>query len=107
MAASIAAANVDTIFFACEAGMGSSIMGVNALKKKLKQANLNVNVIHKSVRALPSDARVILTHKGLAEGARKKAPDAVVVAYSQFLNDPVFDQIVQSLKDGRDVVEVR
>jgi mannitol-specific phosphotransferase system IIBC component len=107
MAASIPAANVDTIVFACEAGMGSSIMGVNALKKKLKQANLNVNVVHKSVRALPSDAKLVLTHKGLADGARKKVPDAVVVAYSQFLNDPVFDQVVQSLKDGKDVVEVR
>lgn len=107
MAASIPAANVDTIVFACEAGMGSSVMGVNALKKKLKQANLNVNVVHKSVRALPTDAKVILTHKGLAEGARKKAPGAVVVAYSQFLNDPVFDQLVQSLKDGKDLVEVR
>lgn len=107
MAASISAASVDTIIFACEAGMGSSVMGVNSLKKKLKQANLNVNVVHKSVRALPTDAKVILTHKGLAEGARKKVPGAVVVAYSQFLNDPVFDQIVQSLKDGKDVVEVR
>lgn len=107
MAASIPAANVDTIVFACEAGMGSSIMGVNALKKKLKQANLNVSVVHKSVRALPADAKLVLTHKGLAEGARQKVPNAVVVAYSQFLNDPVFDQVVQSLKNGNDVVEVR
>ncbi|HEY0607356.1 MAG TPA: hypothetical protein VGD69_29670 [Herpetosiphonaceae bacterium] len=107
MAASIPAANVDTIIFACEAGMGSSIMGVNALKKKLKQANVNVNVVHKSVRALPADAKVVLTHKGLAEGARQKVPGAVVVAFSQFLNDPVFDKVVQALKDGQDLQEVR
>ena len=44
---------VDTIVFACEAGMGSSVMGVNALKKKLKQANLSVNVMHKPVRSVP------------------------------------------------------
>jgi mannitol-specific phosphotransferase system IIBC component len=107
MAASISAANVDTIIFACEAGMGSSIMGVNALKKKLKQANVSVNVVHKSVRALPSDAKVVLTHKGLAEQARQKAPGAVVVSFSQFLNDPVFDKVVQTLKEGKDVQEVR
>ena len=107
MAASIPAAQVDTIIFACEAGIGSSIMGVNALKKKLKQANLSVNVIHKPVRAVPADAKVVVAHKGLADFARKQAPNAVVISFSQFLNDPVFDQLVQSLKSGADVVEVK
>jgi PTS system mannitol-specific IIC component len=107
MAQSIPASNVDTIVFACEAGMGSSVMGVNALKKKLKQANLSVNVLHKPVRSVPADAKVIMAHKGLAEFARKQAPGAVVIAFSQFLNDPVFDQLVQALKAGNDIVEVK
>lgn len=105
MATSIPAANVDTIIFACEAGIGSSIMGVNALKKKLKQASLSVNVIHKPVRSVPATAKVVVVHKGLADFARKQAPNAVVISFSQFLNDPAFDRIVQSLKDGADIVE--
>lgn len=105
MATSIPAANVDTIIFACEAGMGSSIMGVNALKKKLKQANLNIQVIHKPVRAVPANAQVIVAHKGLAGMARQQAPNAVVIAFSQFLNDPVFDQLVQNLKAGNTIEE--
>ena len=105
MATSIPAASVDTIVFACEAGIGSSIMGVNALKKKLKQANLNVNVVHKPVRAVPADAKVIVAHKGLADFARKQAPNAVIISFSQFLNDPVFDKLVQNLKAGADIVE--
>jgi mannitol-specific phosphotransferase system IIBC component len=107
MAASIPAANVDTIIFACEAGIGSSIMGVNALKKKLKAANIKVNVIHKPVRSVPANSKVVVAHKGLANFARQQAPNAVVIAFSQFLNDPVFDQLVQALKDGSDIVEVR
>jgi mannitol-specific phosphotransferase system IIBC component len=107
MATSIPAADVDTVYFACEAGIGSSVMGVSALKKKMKQANLNVNVVHKPARALPADAKVVLTHKGLADMARKRAPNAVVIAYSQFLNDPVFDRLVEALKAGKDVQEVR
>lgn len=107
MATSIPAASVDTIVFACEAGMGSSVMGVNALKKKLKQANLSINVIHKPVRSVPKDTKVIVAHKGLANMARQQAPDAVVIAFGQFLNDPVFDQLVNALKAGGDVVEVR
>ena len=107
MAQSIPAASVDTIIFACEAGIGSSIMGVNALKKKLKAANIKVNVIHKPVRAVPADSKVVVAHKGLAAFARQQAPNAVVIAFSQFLNDPVFDKIVQALKDGSDLVEVK
>jgi mannitol-specific phosphotransferase system IIBC component len=106
MATSIPAASVDTIVFACEAGIGSSIMGVNALKKKLKQANLNVNVVHKPVRAVPTDAKVVVAHKGLASFARQQAPNAVVIAFSQFLNDPVFDRLVEALKRGGDIGEV-
>ena len=105
MATSIPASSVDTIVFACEAGIGSSIMGVNTLKKKLKQANLSVNVVHKPVRAVPADAKVVVAHKGLADFARKQAPNAVVISFSQFLNDPVFDKLVQNLKAGADIVE--
>lgn len=107
MATSIPAAQVDTIIFACEAGMGSSIMGVNMLKKRLQQSNLKVNVIHKPVRAVPADAKVIVVNKGLAELARKTAPNAVVIAFSQFLNDPALDQLLKSLKEGKDIVEAR
>lgn len=105
MATSIPAAKVDTIVFACEAGMGSSVMGVSALKKKLKQANLQVNVVHKPVRSVPKDAKVIVAHKGLASFARQQAPDAVVVSFASFMNDPALDRLVQTLKDGGDVVE--
>jgi mannitol-specific phosphotransferase system IIBC component len=107
MATSIPSAQVDTIIFACEAGIGSSIMGVNALKKKLKAAGLSVNVIHKPVRSVPTSAKVVVVHKGLAKFARVRAPDAVVIAFSQFLNDPVFDQVVQKLKSGDELTEVK
>jgi mannitol-specific phosphotransferase system IIBC component len=106
MATSTPAAGVHTIIFACEAGMGSSVMGVNALKKKLKQANLNIQVVHKPVRSVPGDAKVIVVHKGLANLARQQVPGAVVIAFGQFLNDPAFDQLVQALVAGGDVVEV-
>ena len=107
MTTSIPAAQVDTIIFACEAGIGSSLMGVNALKKKLKQASLSVNVVHKPVRSVPASARVVVVHKGLADFARKQAPNAVVITFSQFLNDPIFDRLVQALKSGDEILEAR
>ena len=105
MAQSIPAAQVKTIIFACEAGMGSSLMSVNSLKKKLNAAHVaNVTVVHKPARDIPADAQVVLVHKGLAKVARSKAPNAVVLAFSQFLNDPVVDRVVKALVDKTDIV---
>jgi len=106
MAVSIPSAQVDTIVVACEAGMGSSAMCVNALKKKLQLARLDVKVTHKPVRSVAADARVIVVHKGLAEVARRQAPGAVVIAFDHFLHDPVFDALVQALAAGNEIVEV-
>lgn len=105
MASSIPAANVDRIIFACEAGVGSSLMGVNALKKKLQSAGVKVAVEHKAARAVPKDAKVIVTHKALATLVRGNVPDAVVITFAQFLNDPAFDRLVNQLKNGEAVTE--
>lgn len=104
MAQSISASEVNTIVLACEAGMGSSLMSVNSLKKKLKKAKVdNVTVLHKPARAIPEDAQVVMVHKGLAKVARTKAPNAVVVTFNQFLNDPAFDYVVESLAAGGEI----
>lgn len=101
MTQSIAAAEIKTIIMACEAGMGSSLMVVNSLKKKLKTAKISgVNVIHKPARAVPEDAQIIVVHQGLANVVRRKAPNAVVVTFSHFLNDPAFDKLVQAFVEN-------
>jgi len=106
MAVSIPSGRVDTIIVACEAGMGSSVMSVNALKKKLRAAKLDkVKVMHKPARAVAADAQIVLVHRGLADVVRRRAPDAVVIAFDQFLNDPAFDALVQALASGVDVME--
>ncbi len=104
MPRSISAAEVKNIIFACEAGMGSSLMSVNALKKKLKAAQIsNITVVHKPVRDIPKDAQLVIVHKGLAKTAQTKAPDAVVLAFNHFLNDPIFDQVVKMLVDKAEI----
>ncbi len=101
MAQSVSTSEVNTIVMACEAGMGSSLMSVNALKKKLKKANVgNVKVLHKPARAIPPDAKVVIVHKGLAKVASQKAPNAVVVTFNHFFNDPIFDQVVKAFAEG-------
>jgi mannitol-specific phosphotransferase system IIBC component len=75
MSQSISAAQVRTIIFACEAGMGSSLMSVNSLKKKLKAAQISdVVVVHKPAREIPADAQVVVVHKGLAKPPGQRRP---------------------------------
>ncbi len=88
---------VETIIFACEAGMGSSLMSVNSLKKKFKKVNIyTVKVVHKPVREIPQNAQLVIVHKGLTGSARKQAPGAVILIFNHFFNDPVFDKLVDS-----------
>ena len=109
MAASIASGQLNTIIVACEAGMGSSVMCVNALKKKLKAAKLDrrIKVMHTPARAVAADAQVVVVHRGLADVVRKHAPNAVVIAFEHFLKDPAFDALVQALASGGVVAEHR
>jgi mannitol-specific phosphotransferase system IIBC component len=105
MAQSISAAQVKSIIFACEAGMGSSLMSVNSLKKKLKAAQItDIVVVHKPAREIPADAQLVIVHKGLAKTARAKAPQAVVLAFNHFLNDPVFDKLIKALVEKTDII---
>jgi len=105
MANSINTSDVTTIIFACEAGMGSSLMSVNSLKKKLKKAKIDgVKVFHKPAREIPENAQVVIVHEGLAKVARSKAPNAVVLAFKHFLNDPVFEKVVNAFSNGEDLV---
>ena len=101
MAKSIRASEVKKIVIACEAGMGSSLMVTNKLKKKIKAANLNVQVAHTPARSIPEDAQVVVVHKQLAKLALEKAPWAVVIPFNDFQNIPVFDKIVNAIQtDG-------
>lgn len=105
MSKTISTAEVKTIILACEAGMGSSLMSVNSLKKKLKAAQVEgVTVIHKPVREVPADAQLVIVHKGLAKTAANKAPNAVVIAFNHFLNDPAFDNLVKAFVEKTEIV---
>jgi mannitol-specific phosphotransferase system IIBC component len=98
-----AADQVRLIVFACEAGMGSSLIGANQLKKRVKDAGLDIQVIHSPVNQIPANADVVLAHQGLAERARKAAPNAVVIPFTNFLNNPAADLLIRRLQAGEPI----
>ncbi|MDD2534481.1 MAG: PTS mannitol transporter subunit IICBA [Eubacteriales bacterium] len=97
-AAAVAHSTIKEIIFACDAGMGSSAMGATTLKKSLEKAGLKIAVVHKAVNEIPADAQIVVTHEGLTERARAKAPNAMHYSIKNFLSASEYDQLVNSLK---------
>lgn len=92
--------DLDTIVFACDAGIGSSAMGAGILQKKLKEAGFEYTVKHMAVDTVPLHAQLIICHSKLKERAIKAAPDAKVRCIHSFLNDPNYDKIIEEIKKG-------
>ena len=97
------AEDVHLVVFACEAGMGSSLIGANQLKKRAKDAGLGIKVIHSPVNQIPADTDVVIAHEGLAARARSAAPNAVVLSFKNFLNNPASDLLVRQLQAGQPI----
>ncbi len=97
------AADVRLVAFVCEAGMGSSLIGANQLKKRLSTLGRDIRVIHSPVNQIPPETDVVVAHEGLAERARKAAPQAVVLTFKSFMNNAASDRLVKGLEAGEDI----
>ena len=98
-----AASPVRTIVFACDAGMGSSAMGASLLRRKLAAAGLtDVEVLNRAVRDLDPDADLVITQSRLTDRARRRAPGATHLSVDDFIDSPVYDDVVDLLggQDG-------
>ncbi len=100
--ATVNGSDVSKVIIACEAGMGSSVLLVSQMQKRLKGENVTVE--HSPVNQVPDDADLILCHSGLANRARQKVgDDKVVIAFNSFMGDPVFDQVESAIKGGEEL----
>src|SRR5699024_10893186 len=90
---------VNHVIFACDAGMGSSAMGVSMLRKKFKIAGVqDVDVTKPAINQLPSDAQLVITQKKLTNRAIKKFPSSIHISVENFLNSPRYDELLENLK---------
>ena len=95
-------AHAQSVVFACDAGMGSSAMGASLLRKKVKEAGLDLAVTNASISNLTDDADIVVTHKDLTDRARAKTPDSVHVSVDNFLGSPKYDELVEQLKSAKE-----
>ena len=92
--------NVEKIVFACDAGMGSSAMGASLLRKKVKEAGLDVKVTNTAISTIPADSEIVITQEELTPRAQSKVPNAYHISVDNFLSSPEYDRLIDSLKNG-------
>ncbi|MDN6290347.1 MAG: PTS mannitol transporter subunit IICB [Tetragenococcus koreensis] len=97
--AQVEEADIEKIIFACDAGMGSSAMGASILRKKVKDAGLDISVTNSAINNLEDeDGLLVITQEELTNRARKITPSAKQVSVSNFLNSPKYDELIENLK---------
>ncbi|MFK0009494.1 PTS mannitol transporter subunit IICBA [Paenarthrobacter sp. NPDC090520] len=90
---------VQSIVFACDAGMGSSAMGASVLRNKIKAAGFpDVKVTNSAIANLSDTYDVVVTHQDLTERAQPKTSSAVHYSVDNFMNSPKYDEIVELVK---------
>ncbi|WP_439832341.1 PTS mannitol transporter subunit IICBA [Aeromonas veronii] len=88
---------VRNIVVACDAGMGSSAMGAGMLRKRVQAAELDISVTNRAIDQLDDQVDWVITHKDLTERARRHAPNAHHISLTNFLDNGLYQELVQSL----------
>jgi PTS system mannitol-specific IIC component len=97
------ATKINTIIFACDAGMGSSAMGATVVRNKLKKAGITgVTVENKAIANLTDDVDIVITQNQLTDRAKQKAPHAQHVSVDNFMASPRYDEIVDEVRASQD-----
>ncbi|WP_373472039.1 PTS mannitol transporter subunit IICB [Carnobacterium alterfunditum] len=98
--ATVGQKDIKRIIFACDAGMGSSAMGASIMRKKVKDAGLDISVTNSAIGNLKDEeGLLVITQKELTPRAKQKTPSAIQVSVDNFLNSPKYEEIVENLKN--------
>ncbi len=88
---------VSLIYFACDAGMGSSAMGATTLSKKLKSLGYDIRVEHSAIENLPASAEVVVTHQSLYDRVKSQNTNAIVYSITNFMGGSEYDTIIEKI----------
>jgi len=91
---------IQSIVFACDAGMGSSAMGATVMRNKIKKAGIEgVTVVNEAISNLSGNADLVITQRELTPRASEKSPNSVHVSVDNFMGSPKYDEVVEMLKN--------
>ncbi|WP_239256977.1 PTS mannitol transporter subunit IICB [Listeria ilorinensis] len=95
-------AHLQTIAYACDAGLGSSAMGATVLQKKFKKAGIeDMKIFHIAVGDLPTACDLIVTHQSLKDRVKERQPDTEVIEITDYLNAPEYQDLIDRILAAR------
>lgn len=95
---------VSKIYFACDAGMGSSALGATRFKARLMKAGLErIKCTNCAIGDIPSDASLVICQHELAERAAQSGKK--IIAITNFLKDPALDSLLEQLQSCGSLVD--
>nr|WP_318054112.1 hypothetical protein [Mesomycoplasma ovipneumoniae] len=95
--------NPKKIVFACDAGMGSSVMAASILRKVLKDNNVvDIEVSNLAIADLTGEEELIITIQGLEDRVKSKNSKATIISLSQFLDRKSYENIATQLKNNQE-----
>lgn len=92
------------IVFACDAGMGSSALGATRFKARLMKNGLgSIVCVNSAVDAIPGDADLVVCQSTLAD----RVQGHEIVRITNFISDPALDSLLDRLKKGPEVLQIK
>lgn len=92
---------INNIVFACDAGMGSSVMGASRFKQKIKDLPNSeiINITNSSVDEVSNieNVQIVVTHKNLSDRVKNK--DIEIIEINNFLKDENLDILYNRIKE--------
>ena len=96
--------SIRKIVFACDAGMGSSALGANRFKARLMKNGLgSIVCVNSAVDAIPDDADLVVCQRTLAD----RVQGHEIVRITNFISDPALDTLLDRLKKGPEVLQIK
>ena len=96
---------VRKIYFACDAGMGSSAMGSSILTKIARERGVEIPVENISIDMLPLEAEIVITYTDLVNRARRKSPNALHIGIKDFMDKKEFVDLIDLIQSKFEIVK--
>ncbi|WP_161491049.1 PTS transporter subunit EIIC [Anoxybacillus sp. UARK-01] len=91
---------IHSIVFVCEAGMGSSAVGAAMLRKKLKMAQLDIEVNNASLQDIPKHADLIICHQTFLKDVQEAVPEKLYYSLQSFTSFHEYEDLVERIKNS-------
>lgn len=86
-----------SIYFVCDAGMGSSALGAGLLQKRLKKEGCMEHVKNCSIEAVPDNVDILISHRNFQHQIEKKFPNVTYFGVESFMDQKAYERIVNEI----------